>query len=193
MNELLSDFVLNKTHLNACHAKMVVILNTDMGFYGNLMSQGTVNVIVNSGTRFQPGCPICEEGNSFFPFVPCIPIVPFLTRSEAGNCIACYICLYRYVSISIYSHFHYETDRCSHSRSWRIWSEAVACDGKLFIACRCFPEKDCVIIEPEIPETAKGTYKLKTNSESPYGRGFEEDECSFIEFPMGLTRSINVN
>lgn len=92
------------THLRSTDALFVDVIHTDAGFLGSPETTGTVDFWPNGGSRIQPGCPELA-----FPFL-----------SMQGNIAI----RYGYNNTTVNSRL-FDADRCSHSRSWRLWAESL--------------------------------------------------------------------
>lgn len=95
--------IFGNQHISRNDATFVDIIHTDAGGYGTPKVTGTVDFWVNSGRRFQPGCPV--------------GVFMFLSDTGKWN-----IFNQQFLYVICYTN----SDLCSHHRSVQIWAESVA-------------------------------------------------------------------
>ncbi|XP_041988130.1 pancreatic lipase-related protein 2-like isoform X2 [Aricia agestis] len=148
-------------HVSDKDAEFVDVIHTDAGGYGAPVRTGTADFWPNGGKSIQPGCPR---------FAP----VPLSDDSRAKGTKP------KHKHKKVNTLFH--RDLCSHWRSWRFFAESVR-NPEAFPASPAdsyskfrenpTPEVGMIYMGADCDPGARGSYYLRTNSQSPYGKGLE--------------------
>ncbi|XP_063698362.1 phospholipase A1 isoform X2 [Culicoides brevitarsis] len=147
------------THLSYKDAEFVDIIHTDAWLYGTPTSTGSIDFWPNAGKTLQPGCPRRN----------------YKLLSDIDKVML--KLLYKSLNRT------FETDLCSHRRSWFFWAESVKNKEPTFHSVKCdswkqfkegvYDEKVGVVqmglnCRMDVP---RGDYFLQTNGETPFSRG----------------------
>jgi len=98
---------------------MVDIIHTDYGYYGVNKYTGTVDFFPNNGSRIQPGCPL----NATFYSSEGTPLFFFRILIKINYTLYIFRLLF-------------DTDFCSHQRSWRFYAESLI-NESAFLGVQC--------------------------------------------------------